>query len=598
MRTFPPLGFVTKDCRTSSPLTPMIYSMTRVWILSVLVGVSLLTQLQATPGADVATQDALRLQAVKTFADNVLKDAVDRYRVPATPLLANGVNVFSKEHLLWKLPDGTEAVFSDFVIQQNLMRVLTALSNLSGEPKYKEAAKAQISYYFDHLQDRSGLLIWGGHRFIDLKTLKNYGPDGSADSPHELKNAFPYYELMYEVNPEKTAAYIKAFWNAHVYDWHTLEISRHGEFGHPAGVDWTQRFDDPKPYFETKGLSFLDAGNDLIYSGATLYKLTGDKGALLWSKRLAQQYVKARNPKTGLGAYQYTQPRKTMDTDDPNQTFSMYGDRAKRQFGPEFPGHLVLEATVLFRSTARNIYAENALMQLQIGQDLGAEGREILEWTRTGMVAFATQAQVPGTNMLRQMLTDGTDLSGFVVRRNGYYCKEGTRLDPYPATAEFMLSYARGFLITGDPVLWKLARDIALGGKLGDIGSTPGENLNLNLGTDSTDVYALFSLLDLFQQTKQTAYLELARVIGNNIVERRFHHGYFTDNEKQPFANINALEPYALLALDATIKGEPDKVPKFINGFGFYAGGYRFPDGKMRQVNDAELYQPRSAGRR
>ena len=99
----------------------------------------------------------------------------------------------------------------------------------------------------------------------------------------------------------------------------------------PAGVpNWAETFDDPAPYFETKGLSFLDAGNDLIYSAAMLYKLSGDKGALVWSKRLAAQYVKARNPETGLGAYQFTQPRQTAEPTNDSVTLSWYGDRARR----------------------------------------------------------------------------------------------------------------------------------------------------------------------------------------------------------------------------------------------------------------------------
>lgn len=178
---------------------------------------------------------------------------------------------------------------------------------------------------------------------MDLQTLSATGTRGdTADSPHELKNAYPYYELMYEVNPTATAKFITAFWNAHVYNWRTLEISRHGQYGHEPGPNWNSPFDDPAPYFETRGLSFLDAGTDLIYSGATLYKLTGDKGALLWTRRLADQYVKARNPQTKLGAYQFTQPQQqqpppTDETRD-DYTFSQYGDRAKRPVRAGFSG--------------------------------------------------------------------------------------------------------------------------------------------------------------------------------------------------------------------------------------------------------------------
>jgi len=556
---------------------------------------------------DIADQDAARLKAVADYANNVLTDAADRYHPEApSPLLAGGVNVYTKEHLTWIFPEttaypqGRVAIWSDFSIQQNLMRVLAGLTNLTGDPKYKEAAKAQYAYYFAHLQDSSGLLQWGGHRFVDLKTLKGVGMrDGEPASPHELKNAYPYYDLMYEVNPAATVKFITAFWNAHVYNWHTMEISRHGTYGHEPGAHWDNTFDDPAPFFDTLGLSFLDAGNDLIYAGATLYKLTGDKGALLWTKRLADQYVKARNPQTKLGAYQYTQPRQQhpppTDESRNDYTFSEYGDRAKRQFGPDFPGHLVLEATILFNQQATTIYTDNALMQIQAAETLGDAGKDLIATTREGMDAFVNYALIPETNRLRPMLTDGTDLSGFVIKRNGYYGRKGRVLEPYPATPEFMLSYARAFMLTGDVTLWKMARSSARAFGLGDIGDSPGKSVQVDLATGNADAYALFSVLDLYRQTHDADYLRLARAIGNNIVRHYYHHGYFTPYEDTIFANINAIEPYALLALDAAIKGAPEKVPYFINGFGFYAGFYRFGEGQTREVSEGFLFQPRKS---
>ncbi len=545
-----------------------------------------------------AAQDAARLQVVVDYAGHVLKDAADHTpnRTEYSPLFAGGVNVYTKEQLKWIFPSGRELTWTDFTIQQNWMRILAALTNLTGDPKYKAIAKENYAFYFESLQDAGGLLQWGGHRFVDMITLRGVGMrDGDPSSPHELKNVYPYYEMMYEVNPPATVKYITAFWNAHVFNWKTMEISRHGEYGHEPGANWSHPFDDPKPYFDTKGLSFLDAGTDLIYSGAMLYKLTGDPGALLWAKRLSAQYVKARDPKTHLGAYQYTQPRKTDEQPDDSITQSWFGDRAKRQYGPDFPGHLVLEATILFRQQAMTIYSDDALMELQIGQALGDAGKDMIETTRQGMDAFVNYAYIPEKNQFRPMLTDGTDLSGFVTKRNGYYARKGTVLEPYRATPEFMISYARGFLVTGDPLLWKVARGIAKDYNLGDIGETPGRNVQVNLGTDNANAYALFSILDLYERTKGSDYLQLARAIGNNIVKTYYHHGYFTPHEDTIFANINAIQPYALLALDAAIKGTPEKVPYFLNGFGFYSGFYRFPDYSSRQIDSDLLFQPRKS---
>jgi pectate lyase len=159
---------------------------------------------------DVTIQDKARLDAVIKFTNNLLADGKDIYSGKATPLLVNGINVFTREPVKWIFSNGAEAVLSDFACQQNLMRVLVSLSNLTGDEKYKSAATNMLQYYFAHFQDTSGLLQWGGHKFVDLKSLSPVGPS-DKDLVHELKNAYPFYDFWYEVNPESTVRFIKLF---------------------------------------------------------------------------------------------------------------------------------------------------------------------------------------------------------------------------------------------------------------------------------------------------------------------------------------------------------------------------------------------------
>ena len=121
----------------------------------------------------------------------------------------------------WIFPDGKTAVLSNFSAQQNFIRVLVGLSNLTGDEKYRQRAEDNVRYYFDHYQDKSGLLLWGGHRFVDLKTLQPEGPS-EKEMVHELKNAYPYYDLMFAVNKPATVNFIRGFWDAHVYDSRTM----------------------------------------------------------------------------------------------------------------------------------------------------------------------------------------------------------------------------------------------------------------------------------------------------------------------------------------------------------------------------------------
>ena len=140
-------------------------------------------------------------------------------------------------------------------------------------------------------------------------------------------------------------------------------------------------------------LRFSTPGQILYMQGAFSTPLTGEEGALTWSKRLAEQYVRARHPKTDLGAYQFSKPiRHKQPPDGPLTglfTFSDYGDRAENQFGKDFPG-VALEGWELFNGSG--IYTAPALMQLELAERLGDKGKEFIDWTLSGLYAYAKYA--------------------------------------------------------------------------------------------------------------------------------------------------------------------------------------------------------------
>lgn len=528
-----------------------------------------------------------KLQIVQQYTDHVLKTASDKNH--ASPLLANGIDMKNGSQMPWIFPDDSKAILSNFSAQQNFLRLLVGLSAITGDPKYQQRAKALVQYHFDNFQHQNGLLYWGGHRFVDLQTLKFVGPS-EKEQVHELKNAYPYYDFMFEVDEKNTKRFIQAFWMAHVYDWQTLETSRHGDYNKKVKNVWKQSFKQQPPFISTKGLSFLNAGNDLIYSAVKYYQKEQDPNALLWGNRLAQQYVLARDPKTQLGVYQFTQSLKRDSTNDDRKTDSKYGDRAQRQFGPEF-GANALEGNMMLKGRTNTIYSENALMQLQVAQDLGAQGNDLRQWTLSGMKAFAQHAYDPKTNTFKPMIADGTDLSNYVLARDGYYGKKGIQLKPYPASSEFMFSYARAYLIDPDPIYWQIVSNIGKKLGLGDLGKTPGKNMKINKSTKNADPLVLFALLDLYQASKNPDYLTLADKIGDNIVATKYVNGFFVNNPNRQYAPIDAIEPYALLMLEAAKQSKTAQLAPFINGSGFTEGAYKMPDGSIRlSTRDEELF--------
>jgi pectate lyase len=541
----------------------------------------------AEPGDTRTSADRDRLQAVVQFADNVLAKGRDRYGEKPTPLFVDGIQVDTGEPVRW-VAGGQEWIPSNLASQQNLFRTLVGLTNLTGEPRYRQAAEKTIRYHFEHLRSPCGLLRWGGHRFIDLSSGRVVGEQNS----HELKFNLPYYELMHDVDPAATEQYLKAFWNAHILDWGRLDMNRHGRYGKSMGALWENRFDDPEPFFEGDGLTFLNSGTDLIYAGVMLHQFIGDRGALVWSLRLAEQYVKARHPETGLGVYQYSKPVRRQQPPETGSlpTTSNYGDRAENQFGAEF-GEVAREGYLL-RSPA-SIYGNNAIVQLQLAELLGDEGRPLLDWTREGLLAAARHVYHPSTNRVRPMWADGTDLTDYVVKRDGYYGRAGTVFRAQTAPTLLFWSYALGHRLTSAGQLWDTARSMARGHGLGDLGSAPGEAVAVNLDTDLADPIALFGILEVCRTADIPEYRQLARRVGDNLVRQRFHQGFFLPSARHIHANFNAIEPLAILTLDAMLRGTPEAVPRYNSGHGFIHGPH---DGYGRTTDATAIWaQTRSA---
>jgi len=522
-------------------------------------------------------KESERLKAVQTFADNVLEKGLDRWSGHNTPLLADGINVDTGEPIEY-VYDGKPGVrgeggaanhwiIHNLASQQNLFRTLVGLTNLTGKDKYRIAAEKSIRFHFDSLRSESGLLRWGGHQLIDLRTFKPIGHAWRTNShSHELKDVFPFYELMWDVDNEATARFIRAFWTAHVLNWETLEFNRHGGFGKKESKLWGNEFKQQEPFFEADGLTFLNTGSDLIYAGGMLFILNGEEGSLRWSKLLAEQYVRARHPATGLGAYQFSKPtRHVQPPDGPLTgllTFSSYGDRAENQFGKDFPG-AALEGWALFNG---GMYTVPALMQLELAERLGDNGKEFLRWTVEGLKAYAKYGYNPKENNFSPMWANGTDLTDYAFTRTGYYGPQGRVLKPSRADELYLFSYARAYRLSSDPEIWEVVSSIFKGLQLGDPGAEPGKTAQMNMVTDNSNPYAIFALLEMNRATNDPAFLKLAEVIGDNILKSKFNKGFFMTAGDKGNARFNVIEPLALLSLEAALRGKPELIPVFSGG--------------------------------
>jgi hypothetical protein len=537
-------------------------------------------------GADGATEAAPYLAAVRQFADQVLAHGRDTYGKP-TPLFVDGVNVDTLEPVKWKWADGKEWVLCNLASQQGLLRTLDGLSRLTGEPRYKEAALAALRYAFDHLrygtENNGGLLAWGGHLVYNATDDVIAGnPDGSG-RVHELKCFFPHYELMWEANPQVTRQLIENMWNGHVLNWSNLDFNRHAA-PKKLGALWQNEYRGGDVFFDGKGLTFHNAGSDFYFAAGMLSKLAGTPEPLVWAKRLAHRYVETRDPKTGLGGYQFSQCRSAWCDD----VGKIRGDRAQYQYGDDFPGHRVVEGT-LFPCYGNTPEVEPQVGGLLLGDQLGEAGRDFTRWVVDELTAWGKSAYRKKDNAFIPMLTDGTSMEGYVCKKDGYFGPKGRVLRAgHPGPAHLWL-YAWAFRQSRDAFLWEMARNIAQGNGWGDIGATPQAPPSLHFPNDSSDPFLLVALLEFHRVGGQAAFLERAQVIGQNLVKQRVQKGWFVRSRRHLFCQLGNHEAQALLHLAAALLGKPDSVPAFTGASPFFHA--RYNGQALRSYDTAIIYR-------
>lgn len=173
------------------------------------------------------------------------------------------------------------------------------------------------------------------------------------------------------------------------------------------------------------------------------------------------------------------------------------------------------------------------------------------------------------------MWADGTDVSGLKIPRTGYGKGDrGDVYDPAPATGQHLAAYARAYRLTKREMVWTTARAMARGFGLGDIGERPGGGVAMPDAAPTADPEVIFALLDIYRVVSHPDYIRMARKVADRIVAERFDGVFFRPSQTHVLANFNVIEPWAILALDAVLRGEPEKIPVYIPSRGYIHGRF------------------------
>jgi len=440
-----------------------------------------------------------------------------------------------------------------------------------------------IEYAFENLKSPSRLFYWGGHAAYDVQADEPCGGE-----VHELKGFYPYYELMWEVNPEATREFIEAFWAGHILNWSNLNMNRHCRLNSPLKESWDHDY-NPSPVFTGGGFSPSSTGGDLYYSAALLTKFTGDKRPLVWAKRLVHRYVETRHPNTGISARVFTVFSGTILQENDEilrklnpvpYTFPWQGHANRVLWESHFGYETPSPGTMMNRVTAPWI------CQLMLGELLGTDGKEFIQWPLHELSAWGKVAYRKEDNAFVPMCYDGTVVEGYICKEDSPLGLKGSKLEAVPAKITELWAYTLAYCLTKDAFMWEIARNIALANNCGDLGATVDEQTKLNFQTSLSDPYAMVTFLELYRRIGKEVFLRMAQRIGDNILAHRFYKGFVSPDGQYTFTKFDTIDPLALLHLHtAVVKHKSINVPRIWPGTSFFEAAYRSKD----PVDDNQL---------
>lgn len=506
----------------------------------------------------------------------------------ADPILINGVDLQDGSPITWINADSRGYVMSSLTRQLHLFKSIDLCAELTGDHQYWQVHEGVLRHYLTQQVRPDGLLNWGGHIFVDATSGRVAGPINKG-LEHELKDTFPDYEAMHRLEPAATLRFIESFWARHAVESNELVVSRHGSL---APLSEPFRFEDIQPSsgdhdLHSERLTFINAANDLIYAALKYFDFTSDTAALQAAMKLLRRYVARRDPRTGLGCYMYTIPKIRAHTNDDTNTMSWFGDRAARQLGPEL-GERALEMNLLLERHVVSVYGENPLMLFACYLDQGEAVRPLCEFAAEGLEAFVREIYNSANGRCRPVLIDGTDLTAFELKRDGYYGRRGEQFRTYPLPTKVAAAVILASLIFPSPVLKKAASSMFAGFGLGTLKGGH-EDPQVNLATACADPHLALCLVNAFRVTGNRRYMSLAECVVDKMLRVSWYEPYYRTSIASRFACFDAIEPYVLTYFLSVADGRNPCLS--LSSSAAVYGDYRLPVKGVVNLVDSEHFR-------
>lgn len=252
------------------------------------------------------------IDSARLFLDTLLEKGTDRYGKKHTPLFCLSLDpetytpAKAPEKIDMQYARSFEYLYRDYgyywkshlhsagaIYDQGTIRALNAMSETTGNGKYKRASDAYLDFFLNNMvSDQTGMFGWGEHVFYNVFldhmigaafTVRN---NRNFSFEHELERWTTIYDITWHKSPEKTLNEIEAIYEYKIHDPQTFINNRHSDYF--AG----RRTGDTLTFIKHSGL--------FAHAFAFLYSKTGDKKHLDWARKSSDLFWGYRDSQTNL----------------------------------------------------------------------------------------------------------------------------------------------------------------------------------------------------------------------------------------------------------------------------------------------------------
>ena len=182
------------------------------------------------------------LDVVRRYADAMIEHGRDTYGRQKTGLLLSaldrgarkplelrpeppgGVRRGDRAGLPWRRLTGANPH-----LDQNLLRVLYALSEITGEDRYRKVADHEVQWFLQNAQSPvTGLLPWGEHLSWDV--MLDQPISSGTDYTHEFARPWVLWDRSFELAPEASKKFALGLWNHQIANHKTGAFDRHAPY--------------------------------------------------------------------------------------------------------------------------------------------------------------------------------------------------------------------------------------------------------------------------------------------------------------------------------------------------------------------------------